>query len=80
MSTAVRQPLHTRESSTHKNRSAPLSRSRLGARPLADGELVTEGQDLRFKFGPSSEAGANRRKQGGDAEAHDRWTVLFSDR
>ena len=37
---------------------------------LKDGELVAEGQNLRFKFGPRSEAGPNGCKESRDAGAH----------
>jgi len=36
---------------------------------------VAQGQDLHFEFGPSSEAGPNRREQGRDAWALDWCTV-----
>ena len=42
---------------------------------LEDSELVAEGYDLRFEFGPRSEAGPNGRKEGRDAWAHDWCTV-----
>jgi hypothetical protein len=42
---------------------------------LEDGELVAEGQDLRFEVGASSEAEPNRRKERRDARPHDRWTL-----
>ena len=64
--TAPCHSLHTREISTHTSRSARLRRSRFGG-PLEDGELVAEGEDLRFKFGSSSETTANRRKEGDEA-------------
>jgi len=38
---------------------------------LKDGELVAESQDLGLEFGPSAEAGPNRRKEGVNAWAHD---------
>jgi hypothetical protein len=38
---------------------------------LEDGELVAEGEDLRFKFGSSSEATANRREKGDEAWTHE---------
>jgi hypothetical protein len=37
---------------------------------LKDGELVAEGQNLRFKFGPRSDAGPNGCKESRDAGAH----------
>src|SRR6516164_3454138 len=33
-------------------------------------QSVAEGTDLRFEFGPSSEAGPNRRQEGSNAGAH----------
>jgi hypothetical protein len=40
-------------------------------RLLEDRELVAEGEDLRCKFGSSSEATANRRKKGDEAWTHE---------
>jgi hypothetical protein len=37
---------------------------------------VAEGQDLRFEFGASSEAGPNQRKESRDARAHDEVNVI----
>jgi len=44
---------------------------------LKDGELVAEGQDLRFEFNSSSEAGPDHCKEGRDARAHD-WVNVTS--
>jgi hypothetical protein len=44
------------------------------------GDLVTEGQDLGFEFGSSSEAGLNHCKEGRDARARDDANVISRDR
>ena len=44
---------------------------------LKDGELMAEGQDLRFEFNSSSEAGPDHCKEGREARAHD-WVNVTS--
>ena len=65
----------------HPQQSVSLTKPKPSTRGLLkDGELVAEGYDLRFEFGSSSEAGPNRRKESGDARAHDWVNVMSRDR
>src|SRR5579864_6753037 len=63
-------PPHARDQHPHESvgsaETEPFWRSL-----LEDGELVAEGEDLRFKFRSSSEATANRRNEGDEAWRHD---------
>jgi hypothetical protein len=73
--TAPRQPTpHAREQHPEKSVGSTEPEPS-GCDLLEDGELVAEGYDLRFEFGPRSEAGPNCRKEGRDAWAHDWCTV-----
>ncbi len=60
---------HTRQEHPHKSVGSAETEP-CWRRPLEDGELMAEGENLRFKVSASSEDTANRRKEGDEAWTH----------
>ena len=68
--TARRQSGQSRESRTHRRRSAGRSRGRVARLTLEDGELVPKGEDLRLELEARPDDGPEGGEQGDERRGH----------